>query len=205
MQHNFIANAPVPSSSGLTLAVIDPSDGQVFDHLQRGNAQDIDDAVRAARQCMNAVWSRLSAAERGRLLMRLSAKVAEHVDDRLRLREILLLFRRLVWRTFFRHEQLVEREAGGAAGDGQGQAHCRSSPQADAALRAGVLSGSIARPARATRRFSLCSRGGYPLLCTAGRFMLAERWRGHAHCASRQAPSGFLPEAMCAECNTRFP
>lgn len=81
MQCNYIANAPVPSSSGLTIAVIDPSDGQVFDHLQRSHAGDIDDAVRAARQCMNAVWSKLSAAERGRLLMRLSAKVAEHVDE----------------------------------------------------------------------------------------------------------------------------
>ncbi|PKO40323.1 MAG: aldehyde dehydrogenase [Betaproteobacteria bacterium HGW-Betaproteobacteria-3] len=81
MQRNYIANAPVLSSSGLTIAVIDPSDGQVFDHLQRSHAGDIDDAVRAARQCMNAVWSKLSAAERGRLLMRLSAKVAEHVDE----------------------------------------------------------------------------------------------------------------------------
>lgn len=81
MQCNYIANAPVPSSSGLTIAVIDPSDGQVFDHLQRSHAGDIDDAVRAARQCMNAVWSKLSATERGRLLMRLSAKVAEHVDE----------------------------------------------------------------------------------------------------------------------------
>lgn len=81
MQCNHIANVSAPSSSGLTIAVIDPSDGQVFDHLQRSNAHDIDDAVRAARQCMNAVWSKLSAAERGRLLMRLSAKLAEHVDD----------------------------------------------------------------------------------------------------------------------------
>ncbi len=81
MQRNYIANAPVLSSSGLTIAVIDPSDGQVFDHLQRSNASDIDDAVRAARQCMNAVWSKLSAAERGRLLMRLSAKLAEHLDE----------------------------------------------------------------------------------------------------------------------------
>jgi aldehyde dehydrogenase (NAD+) len=37
--------------------------------------------VRAARQCYDAVWSKLSAAERGRLLMKLSAKVAEHADE----------------------------------------------------------------------------------------------------------------------------
>lgn len=81
MQLNYIANASVPSSSGQTIPVIDPSDGEVFDHLQRSNAHDIDSAVRAARQCYDAVWSKLSAAERGRLLMRLSAKVAEHAEE----------------------------------------------------------------------------------------------------------------------------
>lgn len=81
MQLNYIANASVPSASGRTLPVIDPSDGQPFDELQRSNAQDIDTAVRAARQCYEAVWTKLSAAERGRLLMKLSAKVAEHTDE----------------------------------------------------------------------------------------------------------------------------
>ena len=81
MQLNYIANAGVPSSSGRLISVIDPSDGQPFDELQRSNAQDIDGAVQAARQCLDAVWSKLSAAERGRLLMKLSAKVAEHADE----------------------------------------------------------------------------------------------------------------------------
>lgn len=81
MQLNYIANASVPSSSGRTLPVIDPSDGQPFDQIQRSNAQDIDAAVAAARQSYDTVWGRLSAAERGRLLMRLSAKVAEHADE----------------------------------------------------------------------------------------------------------------------------
>jgi aldehyde dehydrogenase (NAD+) len=80
MQLNFIANAAVPSASGLTLPVLDPSDGQVFDHLQRSNADDIDAAVRAARHCFENAWSRLTGAERGRLLMRLSVKVGEHAD-----------------------------------------------------------------------------------------------------------------------------
>ena len=81
MQLNYIANASQPSASGRTIPVIDPSDGQVFDELQRSNADDIDQAVRAARQCYDAVWSKLSAAERGRLLMRLSAKIAEHAEE----------------------------------------------------------------------------------------------------------------------------
>ena len=81
MQLHYIANAAQASSSGRTIPVIDPSDGQPFDELQRGTAEDIDAAVRAARQCYDAVWSKLSGAERGRLLMRLSNKVAEHADE----------------------------------------------------------------------------------------------------------------------------
>ena len=81
MQLHYIGNASQRSSSGRTIPVIDPSDGQPFDELQRGTADDIDAAVRAARQCQEAVWTKLSAAERGRLLMRLSAKVAEHAQE----------------------------------------------------------------------------------------------------------------------------
>ena len=81
MQSHYIGNAAVPSSNGRTLPVIDPSDGQAFDEIARGTADDLDAAVRAARQCYDAVWSKLSAAERGRLLMKLSAKVAEHADE----------------------------------------------------------------------------------------------------------------------------
>lgn len=81
MQYHYIANASVPSTSGRTLAVIDPSDGQPFDEIQRGTAEDIDAAVHAARQCYQTVWHKASAADRGRLLMRLSAKVLEHADE----------------------------------------------------------------------------------------------------------------------------
>ena len=81
MQLNYISNSSVPSSSGKTIPVIDPSDGQVFDEIQRSNASDIDTAVSSARDCLELVWQRLSAAERGRLMMRLAAKVAQHADE----------------------------------------------------------------------------------------------------------------------------
>jgi aldehyde dehydrogenase (NAD+) len=81
MQNHYIANASTPSLSGRTLQMIDPSDGQPFDEIARGNADDIDKAVRAARRCYDTVWSKLSATERGRLLMRLSVKIAEHAEE----------------------------------------------------------------------------------------------------------------------------
>ena len=81
MALNHIANTAVRSASGQTLAVIDPATGEAYDTLARGNAVDIDAAVTAARHCLDTTWGRLSAAERGRLLMKLSAKVAEHTDE----------------------------------------------------------------------------------------------------------------------------
>ncbi len=81
MQLNFIDNQAVASHSGRTLPVIDPSDGQPFDDIQRSDARDIDAAVRAARACFDGPWSALSAAERGRLLMALSNQVAAHADE----------------------------------------------------------------------------------------------------------------------------
>ena len=61
MQFHYIANSAQASSGGRTIPVIDPSDGQPFDELQRGTKDDIDQAVKAARQCQDAVWSKLSA------------------------------------------------------------------------------------------------------------------------------------------------
>ena len=87
MQLNFIHNQSVASRSGQTLPVIDPSDGQTFDHIQRSNAQDIDVAVKSSRECFEGPWAKLNAAERGRLLMALSRKVTEHADELMRLEQ----------------------------------------------------------------------------------------------------------------------
>ena len=81
MQLNYIANTFVTSSSGKTIPVLDPYDGQVFDEIQRSNAADIHNAVSAARDCFDLVWQHITAAERERLLMRLSNKITEHADE----------------------------------------------------------------------------------------------------------------------------
>jgi len=81
MRQHFINNRWVAPSSGLSIAVIDPSDGQVFDALARGNGTDIDLAVAAARKAYEDHWSRTSAAERGRLLTKLSQKLQRHQEE----------------------------------------------------------------------------------------------------------------------------
>ncbi|WP_186037793.1 aldehyde dehydrogenase family protein [Burkholderia gladioli] len=77
---HFIAGEWVAPANGETIAVIDPSDGAPFARLARGSAADIDAAVRAARGAFEGAWGATSAAERGRLLFRLSQRVAEQQE-----------------------------------------------------------------------------------------------------------------------------
>jgi aldehyde dehydrogenase (NAD+) len=78
---HFIGGGWVAPSSRETIDVIDPSDGQPFAHIARGNAADIDAAVAAARAAFDGELAVMSAAGRGRLLYRLSMLVAACRDE----------------------------------------------------------------------------------------------------------------------------
>ncbi len=68
-----------------SIAVINPSDGETFTQIARGQHRDIDAAVRAARAAMDGAWGRMPAVERGRLLMKLAHAVEAHRDELTRL------------------------------------------------------------------------------------------------------------------------
>ena len=86
MTTHFINNQRVAGSTGDTIPVLDPSDGQVFAHLARGNAEDIRKAVAAARKAADGgAWSQLAPVERGRLLHKLSDAILAHHDELWRL------------------------------------------------------------------------------------------------------------------------
>ena len=81
MRAHFIANRWTAPRSEQSIAVIDPSDGQVFDAIARGNAADIDAAVHAARRGFDGAWGALSPAERGRALQKLALILADHAEE----------------------------------------------------------------------------------------------------------------------------
>ncbi|MEM5423120.1 aldehyde dehydrogenase family protein [Paraburkholderia ferrariae] len=78
---HFIGGEWQSPASGETLAAIDPSTGQPFAQIARGNAADIDSAVTAARKAFEGAWGALSAAERGRMLFALSGLVGQHREE----------------------------------------------------------------------------------------------------------------------------
>ena len=82
---HYIANAWVAPAGGETLPVVDPGTGEVFAQIARGDARDVDAAVRAARAALgenlDGPWGGLSAAARGRLLMKLSSAVTARAGE----------------------------------------------------------------------------------------------------------------------------
>lgn len=66
--------------TGDRLPVEDPSNGHTIGDIARGDASDIDAAVAAAKVAIEGDWGRATAAERGRLLMRIGRRVTEEVE-----------------------------------------------------------------------------------------------------------------------------
>jgi aldehyde dehydrogenase (NAD+) len=88
-RHHFIGNRWVETAGGESLDAVDPSSGEPFARIARGTAADVDLAVAAARRAFGGSgegpWGTTSAAERGRLLLRLSQGVQQNAEELARL------------------------------------------------------------------------------------------------------------------------
>jgi aldehyde dehydrogenase (NAD+) len=79
---NFIAGAWTPAAAGHTLPVYEPATGQAFAAIADSTAQDIDLAVRAARQAFDqGSWGKTTAVDRGRLLARLANLIVQNAAE----------------------------------------------------------------------------------------------------------------------------
>lgn len=67
------------SDSGESFDSFDPFTGKPWARIARGNAADVDDAVRAAHTALtDSAWAEMTASARGHLLHRLADAIAEH-------------------------------------------------------------------------------------------------------------------------------
>jgi len=72
----------VDSASGKTFPTYDPSTGEVLCQIAEGDREDIDRAVRAARQAFdNGPWRRMTTSQRGRLMWKLSDLIEQHLEE----------------------------------------------------------------------------------------------------------------------------
>ena len=72
----FIGGAFVDAVAGTTIAVLNPHDGSTIAEIAEARAADVDAAVAAARAAFPA-WSRMAAADRGRLLLKLADRIEQ--------------------------------------------------------------------------------------------------------------------------------
>ena len=81
----FIAGRWQAAAGGGTLPLTNPSDGSLLAQIARGQAADVDAAVAAAQAALQGDWGALTAAERGRLLLKTSGLVLAQADELARL------------------------------------------------------------------------------------------------------------------------
>jgi len=80
----YIGGKFVPAEDGATLPSLNPHDNSTLAEVSMAGKGDIDKAVEAARAAFPK-WSRLAAADRGRLLLELADRIEERAEELARL------------------------------------------------------------------------------------------------------------------------
>jgi acyl-CoA reductase-like NAD-dependent aldehyde dehydrogenase len=70
-----------PAASGESFETIDPASGRPICSIAQAGAEDVERAVKAARAAFEGDWSRISAADRARLIMRLADALEAHSEE----------------------------------------------------------------------------------------------------------------------------
>jgi acyl-CoA reductase-like NAD-dependent aldehyde dehydrogenase len=73
------------ATGGKTMPVINPATEEVIAEVATASREDVDAAVAAARAALAGPWGKMSARERGRLVMKLGDRLMEQVDEVARL------------------------------------------------------------------------------------------------------------------------
>lgn len=81
MKQMFIGGRWLAARDGRTIPVVSPADGETFDQIPRGTAHEVDLAVAAARAAQEGAWGRMTATERGRILVKIGEAVLAHEDE----------------------------------------------------------------------------------------------------------------------------
>ncbi len=78
----FIGGQWLPAASGKTFETVNPATEQVIATVAEGDQEDVDLAVKAARDAFeNGPWSKMDARDRGKLLYKLADLIEEEFDD----------------------------------------------------------------------------------------------------------------------------
>jgi aldehyde dehydrogenase (NAD+) len=85
MKQMYIGGRWIGARDERTIPVVSPADGEAFERVPRGGAHEVDLAVAAARAALDGPWGRMTATERGRVLVRIGEAVLANEDELARL------------------------------------------------------------------------------------------------------------------------
>ena len=77
----FINGQWADAASGKTFETPNPATGETLARVAEGDAEDINQAVRAARAAFDGPWSRMTPSERGRIIWRIGDLILAHTDE----------------------------------------------------------------------------------------------------------------------------
>jgi phenylacetaldehyde dehydrogenase len=78
----FVNGQWTDAASGKTFETPNPATGETLASIAEGDREDIDRAVRAARSAFDdGPWSRMTPAERGRIIWKIGDLIYEHLDE----------------------------------------------------------------------------------------------------------------------------
>jgi acyl-CoA reductase-like NAD-dependent aldehyde dehydrogenase len=76
---NYVNGEWVPSASGETFSVYDPSTEEIIAQVAAAGPADVDRAVKAARAAFDSgPWATTTAQDRGRILFKLAEKIRQN-------------------------------------------------------------------------------------------------------------------------------
>ncbi len=77
----IIGGEQTDAADGQTFEVVNPATGEVMARAPLAGPQDVDRAVKAARDAFDGPWSTWSASKRGRTLAKYAALVKQHIEE----------------------------------------------------------------------------------------------------------------------------
>src|SRR6188768_29734 len=77
----FIGGRWVSPRSGKFFQTISPSNEQVLAEIAEANAQDVDDAVKAAREAYDKYWGKMRGADRAKYIFRIARAIQEKARE----------------------------------------------------------------------------------------------------------------------------
>jgi acyl-CoA reductase-like NAD-dependent aldehyde dehydrogenase len=82
IEHLILGGERVPAAEGKTFAVTEPGTGKPFTEVAEAGTEDVQQAVQVAyRAFEEGKWPRLSATDRGRILLQAATLVRERLED----------------------------------------------------------------------------------------------------------------------------